>query len=352
MATIRKLRGKYQAIIRRSGFPQQSKTFPTKKLAQEWGRKIESKMDSGIFADLSNAKTTTFAELMDIYLDEVTSNRPTEEARNVERRVIGRIRRENKTLCALTVDKLKPEHFEEYRDKRLRTPSPYRKNADGSRANIAASTVKRELSILKKIIDNRKRKLGLIVNPANGEDVKRPVVNDERDVRLSYEEKERLLKACYSMKNRLVGPFLEMGFETGARRGNLIRLKWEDVDMLNGTALLRGVKNTRNPHKIINHAIGLTPHALAVLTALPKDEERVFPMSINAFKLAFKRARIKANLTHFRFHDTRHERVSSLFEAGWSTMQVMAQSGHRDPKSVKRYTNIQATFLAEQLAKL
>ncbi|MEL6686156.1 MAG: site-specific integrase [Pseudomonadota bacterium] len=309
-------------------------------------------MDRGIFADLSHAKTTTYNDLMEIYLYEVTAHRPTKVARDVERTIIGRIRREHKHLCALTIDKLAPEHFEAYRDQRLNTPSPYKRNEDGTRANIAPSTVNRELSILKRVIDHRKRKLGLLVNPANGQDVKRPTVNDERDVRLNEEEKARLLEACYSMRNPLIGPFVEMGFETGARRSNLIRLKWDDVDLIRRTALLRGVKNTRNPHMVINHAIGLTPRAVAVLEALPNDQEEVFPMTINAFKLAFKRARKKAKLTHFHFHDTRHERVSSLFEAGWSTMQVMAQSGHRDPKSVKRYTNIQASHLADALAKL
>jgi hypothetical protein len=32
--------------------------------------------------------------------------------------------------------------------------------------------------------------------------------------------------------------------------------------------------------------------------------------------------------------------ASIVLEAGWSDTQVMAQSGHRDPKSLKRYTNL------------
>ena len=67
----------------------------------------------------------------------------------------------------------------------------------------------------------------------------------------------------------------------------------------------------------------------------------MFPISANAFRLAFNRARKKAGLEHFRFHDTRHERVSTLVEAGWSDTAVMALSGHKDPKSLKRYANLQ-----------
>ena len=75
-------------------------------------------------------------------------------------------------------------------------------------------------------------------------------------------------------------------------------------------------------------------------------------MTANAFRLAFNRARKKAQVEHFRFHDTRHERVSSLIEAGWSDTAVMALTGHRDPKSLKRYANLRPDHLADELAKL
>ncbi len=134
--------------------------------------------------------------------------------------------------------------------------------------------------------------------------------------------------------------------------GNLLRLAWDDVDLERKTALLRGIKNSRSPDKIINHLIGLTPRAVEILKALDRTDSRVFPMTENAFRLAFNRARAKAGVPHFHFHDTRHERISSLFEAKWSMIQVMAQTGHRDPKSVKRYANLTGDFLADELAKL
>jgi integrase len=206
--------------------------------------------------------------------------------------------------------------------------------------------------MLKRVIDYRKRRLGLLVNPVNTEDVKRPAVNDERDVRLSLEDRERLLQVCRDAQNPWLGAFVELGFETGARRGNLLRLAWDDVDLERKTALLRGIKNSRSPDKIINHVIGLTPRAVEILKALDRTDSCVFPMTENAFRLAFNRARAKAGVLHFRFHDTRHERISSLFEAKWSMIQVMAQTGHRDPKSVKRYANLTGDFLADELAKL
>jgi len=352
MATIRKKGNKWQAMIRRKGWPYQTGSFRTKAEADSWSRDIESKMDRGYFLDQSHAKSTTFAELIEIYLTEVTAKRPTEKSRVSESSRLKRIMRQEPILCSLTIDKLKPDHFEDYRDRRLREYSRSKKLVNGKRATIAPGTVKRELTTLKRVIDHKKRKLGLLINPVNAEDVKRPTVNDERDVRLSPEERQRLMEACYNMKNRLIGPFVDIGFETGARQGNLLRLKWDDVDLEAHTALLRGIKNSRNPHKIINHEIGLTPKAVDVLNGLQTTSDQIFPMTANAFRLSFNRARKTVGLEHFRFHDTRHELISSLFEAGWTMMQVMAQTGHRDPKSVKRYTNLQGNFLAKKLADL
>src|ERR1035441_4856117 len=189
-------------------------------------------------------------------------------------------------------------------------PGRFRK--DGSpRANAATKappkppkkvepgTVKRELTVLKKVIDHRKRKLGLLINPLNTEDVKRPVVNDERDVRLEDDQIDALVRECYQSKNPWVGPIVDFAFEEGARRGNLLRLRWDDVDLKGRSILLRGLKNSRNPETIINVPVGLSPRAFEILKGLPRSlDGRVFPISANALKSAFNRARHKPGLDH------------------------------------------------------
>lgn len=346
MASIRqKAPQQWQVQIRRKGWPIQNATFRRKIDAEMWARKIETEMDQGCFVDQSQGRETTFADLIEAYIDQVTANRPSENSRIAEELRLRRFLREEQPLCAYAVTNLTPEHFEAYRDRRKRA-----RKKNGSA--IAHSTINKELMMLKRVIDFRRRRLGIIVNPVNSEDVRRLPVNDERDVRLSPEQVSGLLKACDELRNPLIRPIVEFGFETGARRGSILRLEWRDVDLEGCTALLRAVKNSRSPDKIINHRIGLTPRAVEILARLPQTDAKVFPLSPNAFRLAFNRARQKAGLEHFRFHDTRHERVSSLFEAGWSMPEVMAQSGHKDPKSVKRYANINASHLAAKLADL
>ncbi len=339
MATIReKSKGQWHVQIRRKGWPYQNATFRSKKDALAWGRKTESEMDRGLFVNQVAARKTTLSDHIKSFIENITNHRPSENSRVSETLRLERIIRTEPSLCSFYIINLTPEHFETYRDKRIRKVKP--------------STVKRELNLLKRVLDYRRRWLGIQLNPVNAEDVKRPTVQDERDVRLSKEQRQRLMQACLEARNSLLAPFVEMGFETGARRGNLLRLEWTDINLIQHTALLRGMKNSRNPDKIINHTIGLTPRAVQIMQGLPRTNSRIFPMTANAFRMAFNRAREKAGLTHFRFHDTRHERISSLFEAGWSMPQVMGQSGHRDPKSVMRYTNLSGIFLAQELAKL
>lgn len=363
MASIRE-KGPYQwaVQIRRKGWPNQTATFRTKKDAQAWARKIESEMDRGQFVDQNAGRQTTLGDLIRVYMKDVTDHRPSAESRTAERARLERFLRDEKDLCAYAVANLTPEHFEAYRDRRLRQPVSRGKTPPKNPKTISPSTVRRELTLLKRVIDYRKRRLGLLINPVNTEDVKRPAVNDERDVRLSPDQITRLLEVCEQMRSEWLRPLVELGFETGARRGSLLRLDWKDVDFENRTAILRGVKNSRNPEKVTDHAIGLTPCAVELLKAWQAanmqkggddtENDRVFPITPNALRLAFNRARDKAGMPHFRFHDTRHERTSSLFEAGWSMVQVMAQTGHKDPKSVKRYANLTPTYLADELAKL
>ncbi len=353
MATIReKSRAQWHVQIRRRGWPFQNATFRTRKEAQAWARKTESEMDRGLFIDQTAARETTLADLIRAYIEGVTNNRHSENARVSERLRLERFMRTEAELCSYYIINLRPEHFEAYRDKRLKQTVNRGKNSSVISKTIAPSTVKRELNLLKRVIDYRRRWLGIQINPVNAQDVKRPTVQDERDVRLTTEQRELLMRACLEARNALLAPFVELAFETGARRGNLLRLEWTDMNLVQRTALLRGMKNSRNPDKIINHTIGLTPRAVEILEALPRTDKRIFPMTGNAMRKAFNRAREKAGLTHFRFHDTRHERISSLFESGWAMPQVMAQSGHRDPKSVMRYTNLSGNYLAKELAKL
>jgi hypothetical protein len=115
MATLRQFEnGRWQAQVRRRGIVPMTKTFPTKPQAERWARLIESEMDRGVFVDRSECERTTFGELVDRYLAEIT---PKKKSAASEAR---RLRLLNSHFGRFSVAGLRNRHIAEYRDMRLR----------------------------------------------------------------------------------------------------------------------------------------------------------------------------------------------------------------------------------------
>ena len=68
MATIRKLRGKWQAIIRTRGV-QASRVFTKKQLASQWGNRVEAEIINGTYQDNNELIKISVRELIDLYYD-------------------------------------------------------------------------------------------------------------------------------------------------------------------------------------------------------------------------------------------------------------------------------------------
>ena len=72
MATIRKLREKWQVIVRRKNYPNISKVFTQKSLANQWAKETELAMEKEQFDDLTTASETMLKTLLMRYRDEIT----------------------------------------------------------------------------------------------------------------------------------------------------------------------------------------------------------------------------------------------------------------------------------------
>ena len=66
---------------------------------------------------------------------------------------------------------------------------------------------------------------------------------------------------------------------------------------------------------------------------------KIFPYTEVAVSTNFRKACKKLKINYLRFHDLRHEAISSLFELGFNVQHVMAISGHSDLAQLSRYTN-------------
>ncbi|GGF07586.1 hypothetical protein GCM10007285_39370 [Stappia taiwanensis] len=128
------------------------------------------------------------------------------------------------------------------------------------------------------------------------------------------------------------------------RRGEILGLVWENIDLKARTA---AIHQTKNGHA---RTVPLSAAAVAILNTFHSRSGAVFPISANALRLSWERVKERAQLRDLRFHDLRHEAVSRFFELGLSVPEVALISGHRDPRMLFRYTHPKPTDIAKKLA--
>ena len=113
---------------------------------------------------------------------------------------------------------------------------------------VAAATVKRDLVLLGHVFEVARKEWWIYAhNPVR--DIKLPPGGRPRDRRLQPGEEARLCTACREARNRWLLPMAQLAIETAMRQGELLRLRWEHIDLnrrtvpLSTTAvgLLRGL---------------------------------------------------------------------------------------------------------------
>jgi integrase len=237
--------------------------------------------------------------------------------------------------CAIahrTLAKLTSSDVATYRDERLRT--------------VAPATIVRELNTISHAIEIATREWGLWLPRNPVKLVRRPPVPRGRTRRFKQGEEESLLAACDRGRTPLLKPLIIIAIETGMRRGELLDLRWEHVDLKICVAHLPLTKNGDSRDVPLSRRAVET---LQVLRAAEARHERVFPITGNAVRLAFEHLRERAGMSDFHFHDLRHEAISRLFEKGLNIAEVSAISGHRELKMLQRYTHLRAADLVARL---
>lgn len=328
MATIRQRLGKYQAIVKRKGYPTQSRTFGLRKDAERWARGVERELDAGEWIDRTSARQSTLAELLTRYLAEVT---PTKRGGSVEAHRIALLQRS--PLAKYSPAAITPAMVATWRDKRL--------------AEVSSGTVLRELVTLSHVFAVAMRDWGvaLAVNPVAA--IRKPSAGKPRDRVLTDAERAALLAACAHCRNSWVKPVVIFALETAARRGEILTLMWADLDMGEATAYLSKTK-TGQPRKV-----PLSPDALSMLRTLPRSlDGRVFPITASALQQAYGRAVERAGLHNLTFHDLRHDALTRLARLGFNVLELRAISGHSTANMLQRYVQIDAGDLASKLSEV
>ena len=138
---------------------------------------------------------------------------------------------------------------------------------------------------------------------------------------------------------------IAIAVETAMRRGELLSLRWPDIDLQSGIAFLALTKNGGC------RRVPLSPEALRILGALPRDDARLFATSAGAVRQAWDRLCRRAGIENLYFHDLRHEAISRLFEMGLSVPEVALVSGHKTPAQLFRYTEMRSRDVQRKLCR-
>lgn len=334
----------YKVQIDRKGYEIKSKTFRSLIEARAYRDRCLADIHNNAPSVILSNKTETLGQTINKYIEEVSLKRRCHDSRLNEKNARNRIFRDEPDLAAKVTSKVTAKDINDYIDKRLKKVKP--------------NTVQREMALWKGFFNHSLERLNLPFNPVSKANTKRLRMNDTRTERISVDEKQRLLNECRDNSlNPILAPLIEFYFESGTRRSEALKLKFSDINYTeDGYALatLRDRKNSHNPHEIINTTIPLNRRATEIVREMyrGKDDDFIFPMTANAVKLAFQRARKRAGLPHFRIHDMRHDRPSTLAAEGVSPHQLMAITGHKDIRSTTRYINLTANEALNVYRKL
>ena len=341
MASISKTKsGTWKAVARKSGWPTAAKTLRTKRDATDWARHVEDEMVRGVYVNRASSSRLTLNAALDRYAQEVT---PTKKA-STQSRELRRIELLRESLGKYSLMALTPEVISKHRDERLR-------------AGKSANTVRLELALLSNLfnIAMREWRLGIPSNPVAM--VRKPTPAPGRDRRLRGDEEERLLAACDSMRNPMIGWLVRLAIYTGMRRGELLGIRCHQVDLERRTIALSETKNgTSRTIPLIKRSVPVLEAALAN-PLRPKDTDLVFfgepgrdgKRRSFAVESAWYIAMEKAGIEGLRFHELRHEAVSRFVEAGLGDQEVAAISGHKSMQMLRRYTHLRSEDLVAKL---
>lgn len=225
-----------------------------------------------------------------------------------------------------------------YRDTRLVTLNPK------TQKPISSSTVRLEMSLLSNYFDIGRIEWGICdANPVTN--VRKPKSAPGRDRRLTAREDKLILRYSFGHSNLDLYSIVILALETAMRQGEILKLRWEHVNLKSRIVHLPETKNGTQ------RDVPLSLKARDALIRMGvKPQGPVFGYTARGLKSTWRFMMIKLGIVNLHFHDLRHEAISRLFELGTlDMMEIAAISGHKSLSMLKRYTHLKAQRLVRKL---
>jgi integrase len=214
---------------------------------------------------------------------------------------------------------------------------------------LSVGSVRRVHAVLHRALAQARRWEWIWANPAA---LASPPRSEPVEMRPPTPRDVAVLLAHTAEVDPLLHLFLVLAATTGARRGQLLALRWTDIDLETASisfqrALVEGPNGpVRVPTKTRrSHRVALDPGTSALLTAwfdriahaqaevrnrfiFCSDEDGRRPWKPNYATKRFIRSRKAAGLCHFRLHDLRHFMATQMLDVGVAVPIVAARLAH------------------------
>lgn len=200
---------------------------------------------------------------------------------------------------------------------------------------VKEATINRELAVLKTIFTK-----AVLWGYAHR--------NPVREVRLFKEEQKPIRILTSQERRRLIAagpgflkPILLMALKTGMRLGEIINLRWKDVDLAHETISVTHTKSKKM------REVPVHPELKAILESLPRVSEHVFcgssgrKLGINGkLRKAFDALKVEIGIPELTFHALRHNFASELISKGADVRTVQEYMGHSSLRMLQRYAHV------------
>ena len=153
---------------------------------------------------------------------------------------------------------------------------------------------------------------------------------------------------------------LELAYGLGLRRGELLALELDDLDLGQNLLFLKKTKNRQQRHLPLT---GWSRHFLCQYLEEARPQltsplsSRALWLNPSGYRFGMKglaglvrQAREQLGF-FFTFHQIRHSTATHLLQAGASLMEVQQLLGHQSPNSTARYLHLSPTFLQQSLRR-
>jgi integrase len=171
-------------------------------------------------------------------------------------------------------------------------------------------------------------------------DVK-PLPGEQPRTRYLLPDQEKRLMDVLSHKPPYLAAIVALAINTGMRRGEILRLEWDQVDFFREE--IKAIK-TKNGH---DRPVPMNATVKAVLLNLREtsQSEFLFPSPrkngsrITYIRKSFNTALAEAGIKNFRFHDLRHTFGTRAADGGVEMTAIAEVMGHADIRTTRRYSH-------------